>query len=114
MTPERQAFKKHQQGYHVREIIGSVFFFFALEVVTALCQGKIIKFQHCSVTYFVAFGGYLVFILVVVLACYKFGIILEGSYARACAGQAPVETGERLHRSTLALFRRATEWIERG
>ncbi|MEP7101944.1 MAG: phosphotransferase family protein [Burkholderiales bacterium] len=49
-----------------------------------------------------------------VLACYKFGIILEGTYARACAGQAPVETGERLHRSTLALFKRAAEWIERG
>lgn len=50
----------------------------------------------------------------VVLACYKFGIILEGTYARACAGQAPVETGERLHRSALGLFKRAVEWIERG
>jgi aminoglycoside phosphotransferase (APT) family kinase protein len=49
-----------------------------------------------------------------VLACYKFGIILEGSYARACAGQAPMDTGERLHRSTLGLFQRAAEWIERG
>ena len=49
-----------------------------------------------------------------VLACYKFGIILEGTYARACAGQAPVETGERLHRSTLALFKRAADWIARG
>ena len=49
-----------------------------------------------------------------VLACYKFGIILEGSYARACAGQAPIDTGDRLHRSTLGLFQRAAEWIERG
>lgn len=49
-----------------------------------------------------------------VLACYKFGIILEGSYARACAGQAPMETGQRLHRATLGLFDRAAEWIDRG
>ncbi|MDO8704360.1 MAG: phosphotransferase family protein [Sulfuricaulis sp.] len=47
-----------------------------------------------------------------VLACYKLGIILEGSFARACAGQAPVEIGQRLHRSTLGLFRRAADWIE--
>lgn len=49
-----------------------------------------------------------------VLACYKLGIILEGTHARACAGQAPRETGERLHRSTLGLFQRAMEWIDQG
>ncbi|HEY4068298.1 MAG TPA: phosphotransferase family protein [Burkholderiaceae bacterium] len=49
-----------------------------------------------------------------VLACYKLGIILEGSYARACAGQAPMETGQRLHNATLALFKRAVEQIERA
>ena len=47
----------------------------------------------------------------VVLACFKLGIILEGTFARACAGQAPVETGERLHAQTLDLFRRALRQI---
>jgi aminoglycoside phosphotransferase (APT) family kinase protein len=46
-----------------------------------------------------------------VLACYKLGIILEGTHARACAGQAPVETGDRLHASTVGLFERALRWI---
>lgn len=46
-----------------------------------------------------------------VLACYKLGIILEGTYARACAGRAPVETGDRLHAHTLSLFQRALMWI---
>jgi aminoglycoside phosphotransferase (APT) family kinase protein len=43
----------------------------------------------------------------VVLACYKLGIILEGTYARACAGLAERETGESLHASTIRLFERA-------
>lgn len=42
-----------------------------------------------------------------VLACYKLGIILEGTYARAGAGLAPREIGDRLHASTLSLFQRA-------
>jgi aminoglycoside phosphotransferase (APT) family kinase protein len=42
-----------------------------------------------------------------VLACYKLGIILEGTYARACAGMAPRATGDQLHTSTLGLFARA-------
>jgi aminoglycoside phosphotransferase (APT) family kinase protein len=46
-----------------------------------------------------------------VLACYKLGIILEGTHARACAGRAPRETGDRLHAQTLALFERALRWI---
>ena len=46
-----------------------------------------------------------------VLACYKLGIILEGTYARALEGLAPMETGERLHNSTRALFARAEQWI---
>ncbi len=41
------------------------------------------------------------------LACYKQGCILEGSYARALAGQAPMATGERLHRSSIWLFKKA-------
>jgi aminoglycoside phosphotransferase (APT) family kinase protein len=42
-----------------------------------------------------------------VLACYKLGAILEGTYARACAGRAPKETGDFLHASTVSLFSRA-------
>ncbi|HET6793433.1 MAG TPA: phosphotransferase family protein, partial [Acidimicrobiales bacterium] len=39
-----------------------------------------------------------------VLACYKLGLILEGTHARAFAGQAPKEIGDRLHASTVGLF----------
>lgn len=46
-----------------------------------------------------------------VLACYKLGIILEGTHARACAGRAPKETGDRLHAQTVSLFERALRWI---
>ena len=46
-----------------------------------------------------------------VLACYKLGIILEGTYARACAGKAPKETGDMLHDSTISLFERALRKI---
>lgn len=46
-----------------------------------------------------------------VLACFKLGIILEGTHARAFAGKAPVEVGDLLHATTLALFRRARERI---
>jgi len=42
-----------------------------------------------------------------VLACYKIGCILEGTYARACAGKAPKITGDYLHNNTLGLFARA-------
>ena len=45
------------------------------------------------------------------LACYKLGIILEGTHARASAGQAPKATGDMLHATTLALFARATRVI---
>jgi aminoglycoside phosphotransferase (APT) family kinase protein len=46
-----------------------------------------------------------------VLACYKLGIILEGTHARAAAGKAEAATGDRLHNQTLGLFRRALRWI---
>jgi aminoglycoside phosphotransferase (APT) family kinase protein len=46
-----------------------------------------------------------------VLACYKLGIILEGTHARAAAGQAPRETGEMLHAMTVGLFERALGMI---
>jgi len=47
-----------------------------------------------------------------VLACYKLGAILEGTYARACAGRAPKETGDMLHASTVNLFTRALSKIK--
>lgn len=47
-----------------------------------------------------------------VLACFKMGIILEGTYARASDGKASMETGERLHGSAIALFKRALSWLE--
>ncbi|TDD66955.1 phosphotransferase family protein [Actinomadura rubrisoli] len=46
-----------------------------------------------------------------VLACFKLGIVLEGTHARACAGKASAETGDLLHSITLGLFRRAQELI---
>jgi aminoglycoside phosphotransferase (APT) family kinase protein len=41
------------------------------------------------------------------LACYKLGILLEGTYARACADKAPRDLGERLHGRAVALLERA-------
>lgn len=49
-----------------------------------------------------------------VLACYRLGILLEGSKARADAGLAPREVGAQLHRSAVSLFRRARELITEG
>ncbi len=42
-----------------------------------------------------------------VLACYKLAILLEGSHARARAGKAPVEIGERMHKSAIRLLTKA-------
>ena len=50
----------------------------------------------------------------VVLACFKLGIILEGSHARALAGLAPKDIGDRLHVTTLRLFERAHELIQQN
>jgi aminoglycoside phosphotransferase (APT) family kinase protein len=47
-----------------------------------------------------------------VLGCYKLGILQEGTHARACAGKASREIGDRLHAGTVALFERAQDWIE--
>jgi aminoglycoside phosphotransferase (APT) family kinase protein len=41
------------------------------------------------------------------LACFKLGIILEGSFARACAGRDPMPVGERLHEAASKLVQRA-------
>ncbi|WP_338071516.1 phosphotransferase family protein [Actinomadura bangladeshensis] len=46
-----------------------------------------------------------------VLACFKLGIVLEGTHARAFAGKAPKETGDLLHAITLGLFQRAHGFI---
>lgn len=42
-----------------------------------------------------------------VLACYKLAILLEGSHARACAGKAPADIGERMHNSAIRLLGKA-------
>lgn len=42
-----------------------------------------------------------------VLACYRLGIILEGTNARAQAGLAPRDIGDALHAAAFALFERA-------
>jgi aminoglycoside phosphotransferase (APT) family kinase protein len=46
-----------------------------------------------------------------VLACYKLGIILEGTHARACAGKADKAVGDALHATTVGLFAQALERI---
>jgi aminoglycoside phosphotransferase (APT) family kinase protein len=46
-----------------------------------------------------------------VLACYKLGIILEGTHARAFAGKAPTDIGDLLHATTVGLFERAQATI---
>jgi aminoglycoside phosphotransferase (APT) family kinase protein len=46
-----------------------------------------------------------------VLACFKLGILLEGTHARACAGNAPRTTGDQLHAQAIALFKRALRRI---
>jgi aminoglycoside phosphotransferase (APT) family kinase protein len=42
-----------------------------------------------------------------VLACFKLGIVLEGTNARASAGKAPKEVGDLLHEATVRLFEQA-------
>ena len=46
-----------------------------------------------------------------VMACYKLGIILEGTHARAYAGKAPKDIGDLLHATTVGLFERALATI---
>lgn len=48
------------------------------------------------------------------LACYKLACILEGTYARACAGKVPMETGKMLHTYALWLMARAQQIIGKG
>ncbi|GAB3661036.1 phosphotransferase family protein [Actinocorallia lasiicapitis] len=49
-----------------------------------------------------------------VLACFKLGIVLEGTHARACAGKAPKDMGDLLHGITLGLFQRAQRFMAGG
>lgn len=49
-----------------------------------------------------------------VLACFKLGIILEGTNARAHAGRAPREVGDRLHDTAVRLFEQAAMRIGRS
>jgi aminoglycoside phosphotransferase (APT) family kinase protein len=46
-----------------------------------------------------------------VLACFKLGIVLEGTHARAFAGKAPKATGDMLHATTVGLFQQALALI---
>ncbi|WP_051297852.1 phosphotransferase family protein [Brevibacterium album] len=47
-----------------------------------------------------------------VLACFRFGAILEGSQARASAGLVPESVGRRLHERTVSLFDQAMRVID--
>jgi aminoglycoside phosphotransferase (APT) family kinase protein len=47
-----------------------------------------------------------------VLACFKLGIVLEGTLARACAGLTPKEVGDQLHATTVQLFERALSLMD--
>ena len=47
-----------------------------------------------------------------VMACFKLGIILEGTNARAAAGLAPKEIGDFLHTATVRLFERAVQIMD--
>lgn len=49
-----------------------------------------------------------------VLACFRLGIILEGTNARAAAGLAHRGTGDALRRAAVGLFERALDWMERS
>lgn len=46
------------------------------------------------------------------LACYKLGIILEGTNARAAAGRAPAETGRDLHDRAVQLLTMAGRLVD--
>lgn len=46
-----------------------------------------------------------------VFACFKFGIVLEGTHARAVAGKASWAMGERMHGAAVGLFQRALKLI---
>ncbi len=48
------------------------------------------------------------------MACFKLGVLLEGTYARACAKLAPMEVGEQLHATAFRLFEQGLRRIAAG
>lgn len=46
-----------------------------------------------------------------VFACYKLALLLEGTYARACAGRVDPALGQTFHGNATNLLIRATGWI---
>lgn len=46
-----------------------------------------------------------------IFGCFKLGILMEGTWARACAGQASRDLGLRLHASTVRLLEKAVTRI---
>lgn len=48
------------------------------------------------------------------LACYRLGILLEGTHARACAGHAEQALGQRFHLVAQSLFDQAVSVIEQA
>ncbi|HVM07949.1 MAG TPA: phosphotransferase family protein [Acidimicrobiales bacterium] len=49
-----------------------------------------------------------------VMACFKLGIVLEGTNARAAAGKAPKPIGDMLHATAVALLQRASSLIRKA
>ncbi len=49
-----------------------------------------------------------------VLACFKLSIVLEGTYARACAGKADRDIGNALHTIACALVEQAEQFMSGG
>jgi aminoglycoside phosphotransferase (APT) family kinase protein len=49
----------------------------------------------------------------IVLACYRLAIIVEGTYARACAGDGSMKVGIMLHETAMLLMQRALHHIEK-
>ena len=49
-----------------------------------------------------------------VLGCFKLAIILEGTYARYCAGKAPEDVALTLHPSAIKLIERALQLIKKA
>jgi len=47
-----------------------------------------------------------------VFACYKLALLLEGTFARACAGKADQALGQRFHHNAVNLLQRAARWAE--
>ena len=79
----------------------------ALAALGGMCSGAelVARYAERSVRDLSAIDWY------TVLACFKCGIVLEGTNARACAGKAPREVGDLLHAITLGLFARARNVI---